>query len=607
MEELKNLNSLKDIINVRFDLFKDKVAFIEKDADHKEFEHIKYSQIKEKINGLGTYMLKELNLKGEKVAVIGENSYRWYVTYMAVACGVGIIVPLDKGLPEHEILNLLQRSGAKAIVYSSRKKDEINSLKKDLSKDMIYIEMNKKESDEESIAFDRIIEKGIKMVDSGDRTYIDAQIDREAFSILLFTSGTSASAKGVMLSHKNLCSNIYSCSCVVPTFGDYTCLSLLPIHHTYEFTLDYLFMTAVGATIGVCQGLKYITKDLKEIKPDFILAVPAIIERFNQVIEKGIKETGKESTIKTIKTIANGFSRLGLDFRRKIFAKIQENFGGNLKYLFCGAAPLDPELITKMEGYGFKFLQGYGLTETSPLVTGTSLKCDASGTVGKAVEGVEVRIDLSKNEDENSNIGEIIVKGDNVMLGYYEDEEATKKVMKKSWFYTGDLGYFDLRGNLVITGRTKNVIVTANGKNIYPEELENLLNKMPLIAESMVYGKRVSKTSKDVIVAARVTLDNAVLEGEFGENIPSDDKLYNMIFEDIKKINRMMVSYKAIKELEIKKDDFEKTTTMKIKRYAELENSNYDNMITTESVNKIKASQKKEKRKVVNVEAKKKK
>lgn len=607
MEELKNLNSLKDIINVRYDLFKDKVAFIEKDMDHKEFEYIKYSQIKEKINGLGTYMLKELNLKGEKIVVIGENSYRWYMTYMAVACGVGVIVPLDKGLPENEILNLLQKSGAKAIVYSSRKKDEINSLKKDLPKDMIYIDMNKKESDEEAIAFDRIIEKGIKMVDDGDRTYIDAEIDRDAFSILLFTSGTSDSAKGVMLSHKNLCSNIYSCSCVVPTFGDYTCLSILPIHHTYEFTLDYLFMTAAGATVGICQGLKYIVKDLKEIKPDFILAVPAVIEKFNQTIEKGIRETGKESAIKTIKTIANGFSKVGVDFRRKVFGKIHENFGGNLKYLFCGAAPLDPELITKMESYGFKFLQGYGLTETSPLVTGTSLKCDAPGTVGKAVEGVEVRIDLSQNEDENSNIGEIIVKGDNVMLGYYEDEEATKKVMKKGWFYTGDLGYFDLRGNLVVTGRTKNVIVTSNGKNIFPEELENLLNKMPLIAESMVYGKRVSKTSNDVIVAARVTLDKAVLEEQFGEKIPSDEKLYNIIFEDIKKINRMMVSYKAIKELEIKKDDFEKTTTMKIKRYAELENANYDNMITSESVNKIKSSKKKEKRKIVSVEAKKKK
>ena len=514
-------------------------------------------------------------------------------------------MPLDRGLPENEILNLILRSDTKAIVYSSRKKDEINNIKDKLPKDMIYIDMNKKESDEEALAFDRIIEKGIKKVDDGNREYIDMPIDREAFSILLFTSGTSATSKGVMLSHKNLCANIYSCSCVVPTFGDYTCMSILPLHHTYEFTLDYLFMSAAGGTIGICQGLKYILKDFKEIKPDFILAVPAVIEKFNQQIEKGIKETGKERTIKTIKKVANGFSKIGIDIRRKIFAKIQENFGGNLKYLFCGAAPLDPELITKMEGYGFKFLQGYGLTETSPLVSGTSLKCDAPGTVGKAVEGVEIRIDLSANEDENSNIGEIIVKGDNVMIGYYNDEEATKNVLKKGWFYTGDLGYFDIRGNLVVTGRSKNVIVTSNGKNIFPEELENLLNKLPLIGESMVYGKRLSSTSKDVTVAARVTLDKEFLSEKYGDNIPSDTKLYEMVFDEIKKVNRMMVSYKAIKYLEIKKDEFEKTTTMKIKRYVELENTNPDNLITSDDIEKVKKTKKKDRKKPINVEAKK--
>ena len=607
MEELKNLNSLKDIVNIRFEKFKDKTAFIEKESQQNEFEHIKYSEIQEKINGLGTYLLEDLNLGGEKIAVIGENSYRWYVSYMAVVCGVGIVVPLDKGLPENEILNLLKRSGAKAIIYSSRKKDEINNIKDKLPQDMIYIDMNKKTSNEESLSWEKIIEKGIKKVEKGDKKYIEAEIDREAFSVLLFTSGTSANAKGVMLSHKNLCANVYSCSCVVPTFGDYTCLSVLPIHHAYEFTLDYLFMTAAGGTIGICQGLKYLTKDFKEIKPDFILAVPVIIEKFNQLIEKGIKETGKEKTIGVIKSIANGFSKIGIDVRRNIFAKIQENFGGKLKYLFCGAAPLDPELISKMESYGFKFLQGYGLTETSPLVSGTSLKCDAPGTVGKAVEGVEIRIDLSKNEDENSNIGEIIVKGDNVMLGYYEDEEETQKVLKKGWFYTGDLGYFNLSGNLVVTGRSKNVIVTSNGKNIYPEELENLLNKLPLISESMVYGKKTFKNSKDVIVAARVTLDYDELNSRFGDNMPSDAKLYEMVLDEIKKVNRMMVSYKTIRELEIRKNEFEKTTTMKVKRYLELEKKDYENIITSDVLKKDKSSkvEKKARRKVVNVIAEK--
>lgn len=595
MEELKNLQSLKDIINNRYDLVLDKTAFIEKEAGKDKFENITYREIKNKINGLGTYMLNKLNITGEKIAVIGENSHKWYVTYMAVACGVGIIVPLDKGLPENEILSLIERSGVKAIVYSHRRSETIQNLRENLPEDMIYIDMQKEKSDKEALSMDEIIAEGIKMIEKGDRSYIDAKIDREAFSVLLFTSGTSDKSKGVMLSHKNLCANVYSCSCVVPTFGKYTCFSILPMHHTYEFTLDYLFMTAAGGTIGICQGLKYFSKDIKLIKPDFVLCVPAFIERISKTIEKNIKDTGKAKMIKVVQKVATGFNKLGIDFRRKVFKQVQDGFGGNLKYLFCGAAPLDPELIDVMESYGFNFLQGYGLTETSPLVSGTSLKFDANGTVGKAVEGVEIRVDLSKNEDENSNIGEVIVKGDNVMLGYYNDPKATKEALKDGWFYTGDLGYFNVAGNLVITGRKKNVIVTANGKNIYPEEIENLINKLPFVSETMVYGKIKDKKSKDVIVAARVTLDREAIEQKYeAENIPSDYEIYDIILEEIKRINRMLSTYKNVKELEIKKDEFIKTTTMKVKRKEEIKNITHKDIITLKDVEEYKKKIKKE-------------
>ena len=441
------------------------------------------------------------------------------------------------------------------------------------------------------------------MIEKGDKSYIDAKIDREAFSVLLFTSGTSDKSKGVMLSHKNLCANVYSCSCVVPTFGKYTCFSILPMHHTYEFTLDYLFMTAAGGTIGICQGLKYFSKDIKLIKPDFVLCVPAFIERISKTIEKNIKDTGKAKMIKVVQKVATGFNKLGIDFRRKVFKQVQDGFGGNLKYLFCGAAPLDPELIDIMESYGFNFLQGYGLTETSPLVSGTSLKFDANGTVGKAVEGVEIRVDLSKNEDENSNIGEVIVKGDNVMLGYYNDPKATKEALKDGWFYTGDLGYFNVAGNLVVTGRKKNVIVTANGKNIYPEEIENLINKLPFVAETMVYGKNKDKKSKDVIVAARITLDREAIEQKYGENnIPSDYEIYDIVLEEIKRINRMLSTYKNVKELEIKKDEFVKTTTMKVKRKEEIKKTTNKDIITLKDVEnykkKIKENKKGKKTKI---------
>ena len=589
MEELKNLQSLKDIINIRYDLVLDKTAFIEKEAGKEKFENITYREVKNKINGLGTYMLNKLNINGEKIAVIGENSHKWYVTYMAVACGVGIIVPLDKGLPENEILSLIERSDVRAIVYSHRRSEMIQNIREDLPEDMIYIDMQKEKSDKEALSMDEIIAEGIKMIEKGDRSFIDAKIDNNAFSVLLYTSGTSDKSKGVMLSHKNLCANIYSCSCVVPTFGKYTCFSILPMHHTYEFTLDYLFMTAAGGTIGICQGLKYFSKDIKIIKPDFVLCVPAFIERISKTIEKNIKETGKAKMIKVVQKVANGFNKMGIDFRRSVFKKVQEGFGGNLKYLFCGAAPLDPELIDIMESYGFNFLQGYGLTETSPLVSGTTLKFDANGTVGKAVEGVEIRIDLSKNEDENSNIGEIIVKGDNVMLGYYNDPKATKEVLKDGWFYTGDLGYFNVAGNLVVTGRKKNVIVTANGKNIYPEEIENLINKLPFVAETMVYGKNKDKKSKDVIVAARITLDREAIEQKYGENnIPSDYEIYDIVLEEIKRINRMLSTYKNVKELEIKKDEFVKTTTMKVKRKEEIKKTTNKDIITLKDVENYK-------------------
>lgn len=574
MEKVKQMDSLKDIINIRYDMFKDKVAFLEKEDGSKEFRKIKYSQVKEDVNALGTIMLKKLNLKDKKIAVIGENSYRWYATYMAVTCGVGIIVPLDKELPANEIQNLLEKSEASCIVYSSRKKEFIDGIRNNLPKDMIYIEMSKNKSDDASYSWDELVKEGKELVDTGENEYIDTKIDREEFRILLFTSGTTAAAKGVMLNHRNICANTLACYHLVPQMGEYTYLSVLPMHHTYEFSLGYIYGTYMGATIGICEGLKYVAKNMKDIRPSLLLAVPALIEKLSSKIDKAIADTGKEKIIRTAGKLATGLSKIGIDLRRTIFKSIQENFGGNLKYIFCGAAPLDKDIILKLESYGFKFLQGFGVTEASPLIAGTPLDDRAAGTCGKAVYGMEVRIDLSKNEDENSNVGEIIAKGDSIMMGYYKDEEKTKESLKDGWFYTGDLGYFDIKGNLVITGRTKNVIVTSNGKNIYPEELETLINRIPLVEESMVYGAKDPKNKQELIVTAKVTLNEEYIEETYASTRPSDDEIYKLIWEEIKKINRSLVSYKAIKKLEIKKDAFIKTTTMKIKRFAELEKDN---------------------------------
>ena len=570
MEQEKIMDSLKDLLSIRFDKYADKAAFIEKTDGSKDFNKVLYKEVKEDINALGTIMLEKFNLKGEKIAVIGENSSKWYETYLAVVCGVGIIVPLDKELPANEVLNLLKRADVKCIVYSTRRKELIEGIKNKLPKDMIFIEMSKGKSDEISYSFDELLNEGKELVDTGNTNYIDAKIDREAFNILLFTSGTTAASKGVMLSHKNLCADIYSCYDIVPMFGKYTCLSVLPLHHTLEFTLSYLFMTSIGGTIAICEGLKYIVKNLQELKPDFMVVVPELVEKMASRIEKTIEKQGKTKLVNFMGGVTSGLSKIGIDLRRTVFKEVQKNLGGNLKYFFCGGAPLDKEIHKKMERFGFKFLQGYGLTETSPLAAGNRLNDREPGTVGKAVYGDEIRIDLSDNEDENSNIGEIIIRGDNVFMGYYENEEETKKALKKGWFYTGDLGYFDLKGNLVIAGRNKNVIVTPNGKNIFPEEIEQLINKIPLVEESMVYGRSENGTGKDLIVSCKVTLNEEYIEEVYASTRPSDEELYKMIWEDIKKVNKLMAPYKSIKKLEIKHEPFVKTTTLKIKRFEEL-------------------------------------
>lgn len=566
MSKVVELDTLKDILNIKCEEHKDRIAFLEKDKKTNQYKEIKYKQLQSDAYSLGTVMLEKLNLKDKKVAVIGENSYKWYITYMAVACGVGIIVPLDKELPQNEIYNLLERSDARCIVYSSRKKELVEALKDKLPEDMVYIEMDKEKSDNISYSYDELIAQGRELIDEGNTNYIDSKVDKDAFKILLFTSGTTARSKGVMLSHRNLVSNIYSARMILSNTKELRYFSVLPMHHTYEFMVTYLNPTSDGASVAICEGLKYISKNIEETKPSVLVVVPLLVENINKKIEKSIKESHKEKLFGTMAKVTTGLSKLGLDVRRIIFKQIQDKFGGKLKYIFCGAAPIDKTLVEKMESYGFIFLQGYGLTETSPLAAATLPGKNKYGTVGKPVAGVEIRIDLSEGE----TTGEIMIKGPNVMIGYYEDEAETNKVLKKGWFYTGDVGYFDPEGNLVISGRIKNVIVTKNGKKIFPEEIEFIINNIPIVKESMVYGLEDEEDETDVTIVAKVTLDEEYMDETYGATRPTNEEIYKSIWEDIKKINRGLVSYKAVKKLEIKNDDFEKTTTMKIKRFVEL-------------------------------------
>lgn len=567
MENLKKLETLKDILTNRCEVYKDRVAFLEKDKITRKFKEIKYIQIKEDAFAFGTALLKDLKLKDKKVAVIGENSYKWYLTYMSVTCGIGVIVPFDKELPANEVENLMKCSEADCIVYSTRQKEKIESIMPNLSKNVIYIEMDKSQNDDISYSFDELLKNGYEYIEKGDTNYIDSEIVPEKFCSLIFTSGTTANPKLVMLCHKNLVTNIYACEVAMPPMKDLRYFSILPMHHTYEFMINYLNTTAKGCSVAIGEGLKYFLKDIQETKPHVLVVVPLIVERFNRQIEKSIKRQGKENKIDRVSKFANAMSIIGIDIRRSIFKQIIDNFGGRLKYIFCGGAPLSADLVKKMQSYGFVFVQGYGLTEAAPLVCTALPNDQAPGTVGKPIPNTEVRIDLDEGQVE----GEIIVKGPNVMLGYYKDEEETNKTLKKGWLYTGDIGHFDQKGHLVISGRSKNVIVTKNGKKIFPEELEFLVNQTPLVNESMVYGKVDENDKTEVILAVRVTLDEEYIQDTYGAQRPNDEEIYNMIWNDIKKINASLVSYKSIKILEIKDDDFIKTTTLKIKRNEELE------------------------------------
>lgn len=571
MEEIKQLNSLKDIVNTRLDLNTQKVAFIQKDKEKDEYKYIKYGQVKESINAIGTYLLDKLELKGKKVALIGENSFEWYVSFMAVICGVGIICPIDKSANENEITQIINESDIECIIYSNSIKEKIKNIREDLNSTIIYINLDSDTSTKKELSLYKIIESGQQLIQKGNYDYINESIDNTACSAILYTS-SKENGIGIMLSHKNFCSNLYSCFANFPNLYKYTCMSVLPISNTFEFVVDYLYMTAIGGTIGICNNLDNFTKDIKVIKPDFMLIVPALADRFNRNIEKQVTENDNESKVKVLKKFAEGISKLGIDFRRHLFSKVHENFGGKLKYIICGISQLDVELIYKLQSYGFNFIQCYGQTEATALISSTSMDKYIPGTVGKAIDGVDIRIDLSKNVDENSNVGEVIVNGQNVMLGYYNAGEDSKKVLKKDWLYTGDLGYYDLRGNLVIIGRKDNVI-NIGDKQVNPEELEGLLNRLPLIKESMVYAKKVTK-SKDSIITARIRLDEEEIKLKFKDKNPMPKELYTFVLAEIKRINRMMPSYKIIREIEIKENDFAKSTNFKIRRKKELEDTN---------------------------------
>ncbi len=522
-----------------------------------------YKEVKEEVEALGT-MLLNMGLENKKVALIGNNRYEWCESYFAVTTSNMVVVPLDKALPNQEIKSLIERSQADAVIYENKYSEVFNSLREENNETLkYYINMDLKQNENGVLSFTKLIEDGKELLNKGDKKYSQVKIDNEKMSILIFTSGTTNTSKGVMLSQKNITSNILAMAKMSKMYPDDVLLSFLPLHHTFECTITFLYGYYSGATVAFCDGLKYIAKNLQEYKISVFVAVPLVLETIYKKIQKGIKDQGKEKIVNTMSKIANFLLKFHIDIRRKVFKSVLDQLGGNLRIAYFGAASMDKNVIKGYNNFGIDTVQGYGLTETSPLLAAETDKEHCPGSVGMAPFNVQLKLE----DVDEKGVGEIVAKGPNIMLGYYENPEATKAVMKDGWFHTGDLGYYDKDGYLYITGRKKEIIVLKNGENVYPSEIEFLVNKLPYVTESIVFPRE--NTKGEIAIGVKAVYDKDLIKEKFGEKTEAEYK--KLVWEDIKEINQRLSQFKKIKELIITTEALEKTTTQKIKRFKEIE------------------------------------
>ncbi|MGN0713262.1 MAG: AMP-dependent synthetase/ligase [Anaerovoracaceae bacterium] len=567
-KESRPITDLKQMLETSTAMYADNTAFMQRFEKNQPYESITYRQAMEDINGLGTALMMH-GLSGKRIAVIGENCYQWATSYLAVVCGTGIVVPLDKELGAAELKQLVIEAEVSAVLFTKKFEDTFYMMKEsgDTPLEML-VNLNAETEEGGIFAWKQLVEEGKAMVKKGIRIFLDAKIDPEAMSVLLFTSGTTGIAKGVMLSHRNICEDLMSAPTLMKVYTWDIFFSVLPLHHTYECTCGFLMPLYKGAAIAYCEGLKYIVKNLQEVKPTMILAVPLILESLYKNIMKNIRKRGKEGLVKKVMTANKLTSKVGLDLNRKLLKDIYAVFGGRMRVLISGGAAIDPAILQFFNDLGFIAVQGYGLTECAPMA---ALNPDRhkemrNASVGHLLPGMEVKI-VDKDED---GIGEICLKGPNVMLGYYNMPEETAKVLKDGWFYTGDQGYVDEENFIYITGRKKNVIIAANGKNVFPEELEYLLSKIPYVAESMVWSKTEEGSSNDTLIAATIKPDMEEVEAALGKEKAEDSaEVEALLWKEVDQLNETLPLFKKIKKINVRREDFEKTTGKKIKRFVE--------------------------------------
>lgn len=560
----QRLNNFKELINRSANLYKNDIAFkYKKSPKDTNIISVTYSEFKNDIDNLGTSLLN-LGFANKRIIIISPNRYEWCVSYLAITTGNMVVVPLDKSLPENELIDSVIRSEADAVIFDKKYMDTFKKIYESNKSNLKnYICMDLEEDTEHVLSYKKLILRGKELIENGDRSHLDAKIDNKKMSIMLFTSGTTSLSKIVMLSHYNICSNVYALGCVAKVTHKDTFLSFLPLHHTYESTTTFLYGLSCGITIAFCDGLRYIVNNLKEYKVTGFVCVPVLLETMYKRILQGIEKQGKTKLFNRMTAFSNFLLKFKIDIRRILFKSVLNQLGGHLRVVVYGAASIDKNTVIGLKNIGINMLNGYGLTETSPVLSAENDKYKKAGSVAFPMPGMEIMID----SPDEKGVGEICAKGPCLMLGYYKNEEATKEAIKDGWFHTGDLGYYDKDGYLFISGRKKNVIILKNGKNIFPEELETLIAKLPYVTENMVYAR---DKNEDIIVAVKIVYNESIMKEMF-PNATKDD-YHDIIWKDIKEINKTLPKYKYIKHLIVTDIPMIKTTTQKIKRHEELKN-----------------------------------
>mgnify|MGYP002566564199 CR=1 FL=1 len=555
------VSDLKDMLNKTRELYGDRPGYKIK-LEEGKYQVYTHNEIRDMIDYLGTALIN-LGLKDKRIAVIGENRYEWELAYLSVVCGTGTVVPLDKSLPANELEELVERSEVEAIFYSKKYEEIVEKIKySEKNKLKHLISMDSDIHKEGIYSQKELIEKGKEFVEAGDRSFIDAKINPEEMSIMLFTSGTTSKSKVVALSHKNMVSNVMDFASVLDIDSSDRILSFLPLHHVFECTVGMLYSLYIGAQRSFCEGIRHIVENLNEYQITFASFVPAIYESMHKTIIKNLEKEGK---LEAVRKLMEANKDKTMAEKKEIFKDIHNVFGGQIKLFVSGAAALEKEVEEDFRAWGVNLCQGYGLTETSPVIGVETNENFRVGSIGKPLPHIQAKIEDANEE----GMGELVVKGPNVMLGYYNDEEATKEVLEDGWFRTGDLAKIDEDGYIFICGRKKSVIVLKNGKNIFPEEMEALVNKIEGVKESFIFGKQQSDDKDDIKINVKIIFDREIMQEAY--KVTTDDEIYKVLAEKVKEVNQIMPKYKAIRGILISEEPLLKTTTSKIKRQANLE------------------------------------